>query len=133
MYVVKTEREIWYSNSLIHNRVYVQYSVLNNMPSWQHEYGLLQLLPFEMSQYMAKGWRQEFSDGGLTLPKRGLKYGFYGTINAKNLRKNRFSPSDGELACSDEGAIAPSPPLAPPFIWRWSVEKQLSLVLATKT
>ena len=38
---------------------------------------------------------------GLNLPTRGLKYGFQGTINAKNLRKNRFSPSDGRLACSD--------------------------------
>ena len=42
-----------------------------------------------------QGWRQEFSDGGLTLPTRGLKYGFQGTINAKNLRKNCASPSDG--------------------------------------
>ena len=37
---------------------------------------------------------------GLTLPMRGLKYGFQGTINAKNLRINSFSPSDRE-------AIAP--------------------------
>ena len=42
-----------------------------------------------------QGWRQEFSDEGLILPTRGLKYSFQGTINAKNLRKNRFSPSDG--------------------------------------
>ena len=48
-------------------------------------------------------WRQEFSDGGLTLPTRGLKYGFHGTINAKNLGKNCFSHSDGLLACSDGG------------------------------
>ena len=48
-----------------------------------------------------QGWGQEFSDGGLTLPTRGLKYGFQGTINTKNLRQNRFSPSDGGLACSD--------------------------------
>ena len=41
--------------------------------------------------------------GGLTLPTRGLKYGFQGTINAKNFRKNRFSPSDGGLACSEGG------------------------------
>ena len=27
-----------------------------------------------------QGWRQEFSDGGLTLPTRGLKYSFQGTI-----------------------------------------------------
>ena len=45
--------------------------------------------------------------GGLTLPTRGLKYGFQGTINAKNLRKNRFHlPMEG-LACSDGEAIAP--------------------------
>ena len=42
-----------------------------------------------------QGWRQEFSDGGLTLPTRGLKYGFQVTIDANHLRKNRFSPSDG--------------------------------------
>ena len=40
---------------------------------------------------------------GLTLPTRGLKYGFQGTIDAKNLRQNRFSASDGGLACSDGG------------------------------
>ena len=34
-----------------------------------------------------QGRRQEFSDGGLTLPTRGLKYGFQGNIDAKNLRK----------------------------------------------
>ena len=34
---------------------------------------------------------------------RGLKYGFQGTTNAKNLRQNGFSPSDGGLACSDWG------------------------------
>ena len=37
-----------------------------------------------------QGWHQEFSDGGLTVPMRGLKYGFQGTINAKNLRKIAF-------------------------------------------
>ena len=45
--------------------------------------------------YYRDGWRQEFSEGALTLPTRGLKYGFQGTINAKNLRKNHFSPSTG--------------------------------------
>ena len=45
----------------------------------------------------------------------GLKYGFEGTINAENLRRNSFLLSDGGLACSDDGAVAPSsPPLAPP-------------------
>ena len=29
------------------------------------------------------GWRQEFSNGGLTLPARGLKYGLQGTITGK--------------------------------------------------
>ena len=40
---------------------------------------------------------------GLTLPTRGLKYGFQGTINVKNLRRSRFSPFDGGLACSNGG------------------------------
>ena len=44
-----------------------------------------------------------FLPGGLTLPTKGLKYGFQGTINAKDLPQNRFSPSDGGLACSDGG------------------------------
>ena len=62
-----------------------------------------------------QGWRQEFSDGGLTLPTRGLKHGFQGTINAKNLRKNRLSLSDGRLACSDGGYS----PLALPWRHPW--------------
>ena len=37
-----------------------------------------------------QGWRQEFSDRGLTLPMRGLKYCFQGIVNAKNLRQNSF-------------------------------------------
>ena len=33
--------------------------------------------PLSMSYFIIKqGWRQKFSDGGLTLPTRGLKYGF---------------------------------------------------------
>ena len=28
---------------------------------------------------------------------KGLKYGFQGTINAKHLRENRCSPSDGAI------------------------------------
>ena len=32
---------------------------------------------------------------GLTLPTRGLKYGFLGTISTEILRKSSFSPSDG--------------------------------------
>ena len=34
--------------------------------------------------------RQELSDGGLTLPTRGLTYGFQGTRVAKKLRKTVF-------------------------------------------
>ena len=33
------------------------------------------------------GGSSKFSNGGLTLPTRGLKYGFQGTINAKCLRE----------------------------------------------
>ena len=81
-----------------------------------------------------QGWRQEFSDGGLTLLKRGLRYGSQGTINTKNIRKNHCSPSDEGWQFSSvqfhfknsqhtsfnikwsEGVIAPSSPLlAPPL------------------
>ena len=48
---------------------------------------------------------------GLILPTRGLKYGFQGTIKARNLRKNRFSPSDGGLACSNGRTIGSMPSL----------------------
>ena len=33
------------------------------------------------------GGSSKFSNWGLTLPTRGLKYGFQGTINAKCLQK----------------------------------------------
>ena len=57
----------------------------------------------EIHTVLMQGWRQEFSDGGLNLPTRGLKYGFLGTINAKNLQKIAFHlPTEG-LACSDGG------------------------------
>ena len=45
-----------------------------------------------------KGWRQEFSDGGLTLPTRGLKYWFWGTFTTKNLRKIVFHLPTWRLA-----------------------------------
>ena len=45
-----------------------------------------------------QGWRQEFSDGG-------LKYGFQGAINAKNLQKIAFHLPMGGLACSDGGGL----------------------------
>ena len=45
---------------------------------------------FHMMNICARGGARNFSDGGLTLPTRGLKYGFQGTINAKKFGKNRF-------------------------------------------
>ena len=54
----------------------------------------------------SQGWCQEVSDRGLTLPTRGLKYGFQGTINAKNIRKSHCSPSNWGLACFDGGGLA---------------------------
>jgi len=39
-----------------------------------------------------QGWRQEFSDGWLTLVTRGLKWSFPGTINTKS-QKDCFSSS----------------------------------------
>ena len=45
--------------------------------------------------YRREGWRQEFSDGGLTLPARGLKHDFQGTMNAKILRKIAFHLQTG--------------------------------------
>ena len=43
---------------------------------------------------------RNFPTGGLTLPTRWIKFGFQDAINAKNIRTNRFSPSNGGLACS---------------------------------
>ena len=63
-----------------------------------------------------------FPMGELTHPTRGLKYDFQGTIKAKNLRKNHFSPSDRGLACSD-GGYSPIPPLTPPLIQRPQVKR----------
>ena len=53
--------------------------------------------------YSQRGGARNFPTGGPTLPTRGLKYGFQGTINAESLRKNLLSPSDGGLACSGGG------------------------------
>ena len=57
------------------------------------------------SEYLVldRGGARNFPRGGLTPPTRGLKFGFQGSVNAKNLRQNSFSPSDGRLACSDRG------------------------------
>ena len=40
---------------------------------------------------------------GLIRPTRGLKYGFQGTISAKDLQKIAFHLPTGGLACSDGG------------------------------
>ena len=53
--------------------------------------------------YQNRGGTKNFPTGGLTLPTRGLKHCFQGIVNAKNLRKTSFSPSDGGIACSDRG------------------------------
>ena len=42
------------------------------------------------SSFSVRGGARNFPTGGLIPPTRGLKYGFQGTINAKNLRKCRF-------------------------------------------
>ena len=42
----------------------------------------------------------KFSDWGMTIPMMGLKYGFQGTLNTKNLLKNSFASFDEGLACS---------------------------------
>ena len=47
------------------------------------------------------GISRNFLTGELTLPTRGLEYGFQGIVKAKTLRQNSFSPSDGGLACSN--------------------------------
>ena len=62
-----------------------------------------------------RGGARNFPTGGLNLPTRGLKYGFQGTINAKNLRKIAFHLPTG-ASMLRRGAIAPSPPLAPPLV-----------------
>ena len=50
-----------------------------------------------------KGGARNFPTGGLTIPTRGLKYGFQSIVNAKHLRQTSFSPSDGGLTCSERG------------------------------
>ena len=50
-----------------------------------------------------QGWRQEFSDRGLTLTTRGLKYGFLGNYKCqKSPEKSHFTFLRG-VACSDGG------------------------------
>ena len=64
-----------------------------------------------------QGWRQGLSDGGgHTLLIVGLAYVFKGAINARNLQKNCFLPSEEGSAVLTDGYIFLSPSLAPPRI-----------------
>ena len=63
----------------------------------------LEEMGFSLSSLQSRGGARNFPTGGLTLPTRVLKYGFQGIVNAKNLRQNDFSPSDGGLGRSDRG------------------------------
>ena len=62
---------------------------------------LLNIRKFE--KIIIRVGKGNFRQGGLTLPTRGLTYGFQGTINAQNLRKIVFHLFTGELACADGG------------------------------
>ena len=42
-----------------------------------------------------------FPTEGITLPMRWLRFGFQGTVNAKNFGKNSFPPYEWVLACTD--------------------------------
>ena len=59
-----------------------------------------------------QGWRQEFSDGRPDSADEGTRIRFSRYYKCQHSSKNRFSPSDGGLACSD-GPI--DPPLVPPL------------------
>ena len=62
-----------------------------------------------------QGGARNFPTGGLTLQTRGLKYGFQGTINARNLRKIAFHFPTG-ASMLRWGLYPPSPPVAPPLL-----------------
>ena len=47
----------------------------------------------KLSDNKSRGGARNFPTGGLTLPTRGLKYGFQGNVNAESFRQNSFSPS----------------------------------------
>ena len=64
--------------------------------------------------YSDQGWRQEFSDGGMTLPIKGAKILFLGYFHCQKSPKNSFSPSDRGASMFRRGAISPS---SPPLIW----------------
>ena len=87
---------------------------------------------------LIQGWRQEFSDGGLTLSPRGLKYGFQGIINiiqgiifkvfSKISDKIAFHLPMGTSMLRWGSHSLPSTPLAPPLIYSTLIFK-FSIVL----
>ena len=62
------------------------------------------------SPLIIRGGARNFPTGGQTLSTRGLKYGFQGTINAKNGRKNRrlftFRRGASILRCGNYSPLA---------------------------
>ena len=53
------------------------------------------LIPASTAWFPARGGARNFPTGWMAFPTGGLKYDFQDTINAKNLRKNSISPTDG--------------------------------------
>ena len=51
------------------------------------------LRPPAGTQLSIRSGARNFPTGGLTLPTRGLNYGFQSIVNAKNLGHTSFSPS----------------------------------------
>ena len=49
----------------------------------------------EKAALLDRGSARNFPTRGLNLPTKGLKYGFQGIVNAKNLRQTSFSSSEG--------------------------------------
>ena len=86
----------WHNNKMSHevdDRWYAPWYAPKPAPPQQQFFNVLIIA--SQPDHMAhaddnQGWRQEFSYGGLTLPTRGLKYGFQGTSNTKNLVKSHL-------------------------------------------
>ena len=66
-----------------------------------------------------QGEHQEFSNGGLTFPTRGLKYGFQGTITARSLQKKSHFTFDGIKHAPTVGYC----PLALPWCHPWAYQR----------
>ena len=74
--------------------------------SWLFPYSSKSILDFGLGSNRS-GVTSGIFRRGATLSTRGLKYGVQGTINAKNIRKNRFSPSNGGASMFQRVTIAP--------------------------